>query len=282
MARSIKPLTLRRVVEAADLASREPCIDANLLSRKLEVRRRRAREILLELEQMNLLCRAGNGFSATDLTHKLLECYEKEDWHSIHDIFCEHNIFYRLLVNTLSDSSVALSKHELLQKLSAVGDLNFNVTSIDIVCDWAERLGSVQRNLYTNEYYLLSKQQPQSFSYEAERCYAKLNVELRPGLRLEYVEISRLREETCENLRMAREAFDKNLESMLQSRVGEVDLCGGPVTTSAKKIPSTLKIIERTGKQSILSPRYSVVKEGKGIEISGKLYHYVAFFHSGE
>jgi len=282
MARSIKPLTLRRIIETADLASREPWIDEDLLSRKLEVRKRRARAILFELEQMNLLSRTGNSFSATDFTRKLLERYEMEDWHGIHDIFCEHNSFYRLLVDALSDSPVAVSKRELLQKLSAVGHLNFNAATIDIVCDWAERLGLVQRNLYTNRYYLLSKQQPRNFSSEVERCYDQLNVELRPGLKLEYVEISRLREETCENLRMAREAFDKNLESMIQSRVGEVDLCGGPVTTSAKKVPSTLKIIERTGKQSVLSPKYSVIKEGKGIEISGKLFHYVAFFHGGE
>jgi len=282
MRKSIRPLTLRRVIEVADLASRGVRLNDDLLSHRLGVRKRRAREILLELSQRHLLSVTEGGFSATDAARDVLEHYEREDWYSVHNILYEHNDFYRLLIDTLSNSEVALSKQELLEKLSSVDDLNFNVTAADIVCDWAERLGTVQRNLYTNRYYLLSKDQSKDFASEIQRCYNALNIELRPGLKLEYIEIARLREDVCENLRIAREVFDKAFESMFRSMIGKIDLCGAPVTTTAKRIPSTIKIIERTGKQPILSPKYSVIREGKGIEISDKVYHYVALFHQGE
>ena len=282
MSRSIRPLTLRRIIETADLASQETCLDVDPLSHRLGVRKRRARDILLELAQMHLLSRSESSFTATDVARKVLAHYKREDWHSIHKILYEHHDFYRLLIDTLSNSPVALSKEELLQRLSTAKHLNFNITAIDTVCDWAERLGTVQRNLYTNRYYLLSRDQSQNFAFETQRCYDKLNVELRPGLKLEYVEIARLREDVCERLRIARELFDKAFESMVHSMVGKIDLCGAPVTTTAKRIPSTLKIIERNGKQPILSPKYSVIKEGKGVEISGRVYHYVAFFDGGE
>ena len=281
MNRSIRPLTLRRIIEVADLASQELRLNSDLLCRRLGVRKRRAREILLELAQMHFLSGSESCFSVTDIAREALEHYQREDWYGIHKILYEQNDFYRLLIDTLS-SPVALSKQELLQKLSAASHLNFNLTAIDTVCDWAERLATVQRNLYTNRYYLISKDQSHNFALETQRCYEKLNIELRPGLKLEYVEIARLREDVCENLRIAREVFDKAFESMIQSMVGKIDLCGAPITTTAKQIPSTLKIIERSGKQPILSPKYSVIREGKGIEISGRVYHYVAFFVGGE
>jgi hypothetical protein len=81
---------------------------------------------------------------------------------------------------------------------------------------------------------------------------------------------------------MTRAAFDAKLKSMLLNRVGDFDLCGGPITTTAKQIPSTLKIIERDGKSPILSLRYFVIKEGQGLDLDGRVYHYIAIFRRPE
>jgi hypothetical protein len=77
---------------------------------------------------------------------------------------------------------------------------------------------------------------------------------------------------------MKREAFDRLLEKVLQKSCGKIELCGAPITTMAKKSPSSLKSMKRGTKDSILSPEYLCSSEAQGIEINGKEYHYIAIF----
>jgi hypothetical protein len=57
-----------------------------------------------------------------------------------------------------------------------------------------------------------------------------------------------------------------------------MELSGAPLTTSAKESPTSLRFLERGEKENILSPQYKTIREGRGLKINGKLYHYIGIF----
>lgn len=280
MRRSIRPVTLRRIIEVASLAVRNGKIDQNTITNALNTTERRAREILLELQRMKALETQETFYVATPITEAIIKAYEIEDWKQLHKIFYENYEFYNVFVNSISEN--ALTKDEILTKLSDHTSLIFNKTAIDTLCNWAERLGQVQRNLHNNRYYPLKEEllDVDLFIAATERCYQDLNTELRPGLKLVYVEIARLREDVCEKLRIKRDVFDDLFKAMFRKFIGKIELCGAPLTTSAKHSPSSLRTMKKGEQHPILSPTFVTIREGKGVELNGKLYHYIAIFET--
>jgi hypothetical protein len=279
MRKSIRPVTLRRVIEVCSIALKEGVLDPAAISGQLNTTQRRSVEILSELQRMNALTQDKEGFfRASIVTKDVIRAYQNENWNGIHQILAENYDFYGAFVTALSRN--ALTKDELLSKLSADVDLNFNATAVDILCDWAERLGQVQRNLYNSKYYLLRERMVGFgiFLSEVQRCYNALNYSPRPGMKLVYTEIARLRESVCEALRIRREAFDDLLRELIRKFTGKVELSGAPVTTSAKKSPSSLRTMEKGEPHPILSPTFVSIREGKGLDFHGKLYQYIAVF----
>ena len=283
MRKSIRPITLRRIIETLSIALEDEYVSESSLSERLNISDRRARSILRELTRMNLLEVEGEYFRPTENGRYTLESYEREDWKKIHDILFENYDFYNVFINELSGGPARIME-DLLQKLSGRRDLAFNKTALDVLCDWAERLGQVQRNLYNNQFYLLqeSKVSCNTFVEAIEQCYHTLNLQDRPGIKLVYIEIARLRETVCEKLQVRREFFDTALEWLFLNNIGKMELSGAPLTTSAKESPTSLKMLEKGGKEAILSPKYKTIKEGKGLELGGKLYHYIAIFEKLE
>ncbi|MHA1833003.1 MAG: hypothetical protein ACTSV7_03360 [Candidatus Baldrarchaeia archaeon] len=277
--KSIRPVTLRRIIEVINLSLSHGKVESELLSNTLNIRKRRAKELLSELRDMNLLKEEEGFFLPTENSKRLIEFFEKEDWKSFHDLLVKNNFFYRLFTEAVF-KNLGLTKDEILNLLSSSSDLHFNRATIDILCDWAERLGCIQRNLYNGHYYAIEEKSIdlREFAKALSEKYSELNLEVKPGMRLEYIEVARLREEVCEHLKMRREEFDKILIKLIQEFTGKIELCGAPITTTAKKSPTSLKVIERVGKEPILSLKYKVLKEGKGVELNGKIYHYIAIF----
>ena len=158
-------------------------------------------------------------------------------------------------------------------------ELNFNRTAIDVLCDWSERLGIIQRNLYTGQYYLANENPNiDDFATSLQTIYEEFNVKPRPGIRQEYVEVARVREFLCEKLKTKREIFDLLFGQVFKRSCGKIELSGAPITSMAKSSPTTLKKMERGMKDSILSPRFICLSEARGIEINGKEYQYIAIF----
>jgi len=279
MRKSIRPINLRRIIELASIAIDEGKITENLVSKKLNTSQKQARELLRELSRMNLLKVELEYFIPTEKSREILYYYERENWEGIHNFLFMNYDFYNIFITKLSKGPPRL-KDELLNELSHIEDIVYNNTAIDILCDWAERLGQVQRNLYNNKYYLLRKEEitHQHFLKVIEECYSNLNVKTRPGIKIIYVEIARLRELVCEYLKIKRDIFDKFLEHLFLKNIGRMELSGAPLTTSAKKSPTSLKFLERGEKENILSPQYKTIREGRGLEVNGKLYHYIGIF----
>jgi len=278
---SIRPVTLRRVIETLDLSIREKCVDSSALSEKLKTTRRRAQEILLEVERMRFLGSKNNAFTPTKIAFDFLDAFNQENWEKIHAILSSNYSFYGTFVDILqrNTSYGGFEKSDLLKILANESRLNFNITAIDVLCDWAERLGVVQRNLYTNRYYLTNNTAGfTEFVSFLQSTYEELNIKPRPGLKQEYVEIAKLREHVCEKLKIKRETFDLLFADVFKKSFGKIELCGAPITSIAKKSPTSLKKVRKGLKDSILSPQFICQKESRGIEIKGKEYHYVAIF----
>ncbi|KPV62741.1 MAG: hypothetical protein AOA65_1636 [Candidatus Bathyarchaeota archaeon BA1] len=105
------------------------------------------------------------------------------------------------------------------------------------------------------------KPDPDLFTTTTERCYQKLNTELRPGLKLVYVEIDRLRKDVCTEIGINEDDFDDLLKAMLRKFVGKMELAGAPPTMPS---PTTRSA--------------HITREGRGLELDGKLYYYIAIF----
>lgn len=278
MRRSIRPVTLRRVIETCDLALKKGKLEVESLCDVLGTTKRHGKEIVDELKRMNLLEPEDNMYIPTSVAESLIKAYQKGDWKSIHAIFLGNYRFYKAFIDSILKDP--LTKDEILHKLSDLEDMIFNKTALDMLCDWAERLSQVQRSLFTNRYYIIHDNTVQFnlFVDVLQNCYEALNCELRPGLKLVYVEVSRLREKVCEKLRIKRCLFDDLFGQVAGKFIGKMELCGAPLTTSAKKSPTSIRKMKRGGKNPVLSPTFTTIKEGKGVELDGKQYHYVAIF----
>jgi len=279
---SIRPVTLRRVIETLDLSIKEGCLDPSVLSAKLRTTQRRAQEILLEIERMKFLeGDKDKKFSPNKIAAGFIDAFNHEKWERMHDMLLKNYVFYRVFVDRLQRdvSQSGFTKSDLLAIFVSEPQLSFNPTTIDVLCDWAERLGVVQRNLYTNRYYITNNVIDfQEFITFLQTTYEELNIKLRPGVKQKYVEIAKLREHVCEGLKIKREAFDFLFTDIFKKSYGRIELSGAPFTSIAKKSPTSLKKVKKGMKDSILSPQFICLKEGRGIEINGKEYHYVAIF----
>jgi len=278
---SIRPVTLRRVIETLDLSIRKGSIDQFLVSSKLKTTEKRAQEILLEMERMNFLKAQGKGFTPNKIAYDFLDAFEQEKFDEMHEILMKNYDFYRRFVESLRESTHVngLSKSDLLSLLKSDSQLSFNKAAVDVLCDWTERLGVIQRNLDKNTYYNVTNKATLTEFVEAlENSYNELNNKPRPGLKQQYVEIPKLRESVCEKLKISRKVFDLFFLNIFKKSLGKMELCGAPITTSAKKSRISLKKMKKSLKDKILSPHFVLLKEKKGIEIKRREYYYVAIF----
>jgi hypothetical protein len=280
---SIRPVTLRRIIETLDLSLKMKYVNSTALAAKLGTTRRRGQEILLEIQRMRFLEGDGNDFSPNKDAVDFVEAFNREDWQSMHAILSRNYPFYRIFIDALQTNTPGKSftKSDLAKTLVNEPQLNFNATAIDVLCDWSERLGAVQRNPYTNMYYLANNTiNFAEFIAYLHSTYEELNVKPRPGLRQEYVEIARLRENVCEKSNIRREIFDSFFTEVFKRAYGKMELCGAPITSIAKNSPSSIKKMEKGLRDSILSPQFVCLREASGIEINGKEYYYLAIFDS--
>ena len=279
--KTIRPVTLRRVVEICSLASISKGIDVLVASQKLGVSNSRAEEIVLEVEKMGLLTRFEKNHLPNDKTAQFLGYFENEKWERIHDYFLKNYIFYQdfifVLESHINDEKVLTIDEIKID--SANRQLSLNQTAVEVVSDWCDRLGIIQRHLYNRRLYLARmKPELQTFKNALAKHYQEVSrTRLRRGI---FVEIPMIREDLCERLKIARKVFDELLRAVYLENVGRMELSGAPIITLAKKSPLSEKKIIRNGKAAILSPKYEIQKDREGLLVGQKTYYYMAM-HEG-
>ncbi|MEM2112072.1 MAG: hypothetical protein QXX08_09395 [Candidatus Bathyarchaeia archaeon] len=277
--KTMRPVTLKRVIEICSLASKNKVINASIVSEKLRVSRSRAEEIILEVRKMELLESLGDGYAAKRTTEEFLEHFEHEQWDKIHEYFLENYQFYGdyfTILNAHINDEKGLSLEEIKEE-STGRQLSLNQTAIEVLSDWCDRLGTIQRNLYTRRVYAL-KADIELKIFEKVLCksYQVLSTQnRRKGV---FVEIPELREEICEHLKISRKAFDEKLHTIYLNNVGRIELSGAPLMTLAKKSPLTERKMKHVGKTALLSPKYEIKREREGLTVGQRVYYYLAIY----
>ncbi|WP_134668612.1 hypothetical protein [Halorussus marinus] len=279
---TIRPVTLSRLVELTHACDDDEKTTEDLET-ALDVSHRRARETVLEAKRIDLLDERESDdvsfYETTAIGEAFLEAIQDEDWQQVSSILATRSPHYGAFLEVLeklepADLDTLLEKLEEDQKYTPY---SFNQTGIEVVGDWAERLGRVQRNAFTGSYYLTSQSSiPDNFPFVVLDAYDHLEQTAGVDLRQRYLSIPQLREEVCERVGCSREGFDEALVALCQQNVGKLELSGAPMDTEAKDSALGIKRISLTDEGTLVSTSQSTQQVMSGVELYDKQYYYLA------
>lgn len=279
---TVRPVTLSRLVELTHACegSAQP---TERLAASLDVSRRRARETILEAKRLSLLSEDESGdnpvYTTTSVGEAFLSAIRAEDWDQVSTILATRSPHYKAFLDALekaehADLDTLLERLEESQQFSSY---SFNQTGIEVVGDWAERLGCVQRNAFTGSYYLAGRSGvPSNFHSILLAVYDDLEQTAGVDLRQRYLSVPRLREDICERIGCGRTEFDEALLALCQQNVGKLELSGAPMDTAAKDATLGIKRIELSDEGTLVSTSQSTQQVMAGVELYDKQYYYLA------
>jgi len=280
---TVRPVTLARLVELS-----HSCVSdgktTNEIETTLNVTHRRARETILEAVRINLLETVEtkaevDRYETTDVGQSFLNAVQAEKWHTVSNILENRSPHYRAFLQVLNKEH-PISPDNLLEKLQADFELSpytFNQTSIDVVGDWAERLGRIHRNAFSGTYYPVARSDvPTNFPFILLAVFDELESRAGVDLRQRYLSIPELREAACEHIGCTRAAFDTALVDLVSQNVGKLELSGAPIDTGAKDARFGIKEIELADSDGLVSTSQSTERVMAGVEQFDKHYYYLA------
>ena len=276
MRASMRPITLGRVVETVYLSESQNGLDCSLLQEKCGVSHRRAKEILDEVIRMGLLQAVADRFQATSLG-KDYSAVRRGTWEQVHQVLLKYTFysdFYKTLVQYGS-----IEPEQLLPRLKETPS-SFNQASLSVLCDWVERVGSAQRNVFTNVYYPVYAMTAPMLP-EFLCVYDELNTRAGLSLRQRYVEIPKIRELVCERLKIRRCDFDEEFLRLYRNNIGTIELSGAPTPTHAKATSKHIKSLIFTEMPDEMTMKLTSERFLKGIICDSKQYYFVAV-HGGD
>ena len=279
---TVRPVTLARLVETTHLCASEPRTTGDIES-TLGVTHRRARETLLEAIRIGLIdeddsCEPSD-YTTTHVGERFVSAVREEDWGTVSDLLATHSPHYGAFlraIESVAPASLGVILEELENK-EEHSHQTYNQTSVEVVGDWAERLGAIQRNAFTGNYYPIENQEVAGdFQYNFLQVYDDLEETAGVSLRQRYLSIPELREEFCERCRCTRQVFDDSLRMLADQNVGKLELSGAPIDTAAKDAKLGIKEITLDGNEGLVSTTQSTERVMAGIEQFGKQYYYLA------
>ncbi|MBZ6495805.1 hypothetical protein [Natrinema longum] len=279
---TIRPVTLSRLVELT-----HACEDGDKTTEDfetaLDVSHRRARETVLEAKRIDLLDERESDddsyYGTTAIGEAFLEAIRDENWQQVSSILATRSPHYGTFLEVLeqlepTDLDTLL---ECLEENQKYTPYSFNQTGIEVVGDWAERLGRVQRNAFTGSYYLTSQSSiPDNFPFVVLDAYDHLEQTAGVDLRQRYLSIPQLREEVCERIGCSRAGFNEALVALCQQNVGKLELSGAPMDTEAKDSALGIKRISVADEGTLVSTSQSTQQVMSGVELYDKQYYYLA------
>ena len=274
----MRPLNLGRLVDISRITQDTPEITSAEVSTTLSCSESRAVEILDEMCDLHLMEKNEKSYITTPIIQKFREAIIHENWEAVHCIFQDHTHYRAFYDMVCQQGSATLNK--LFDELNKQGTPHFNRTSMDVVSDWAERIGSVQRNVQTGEIYPVL-QNSIDFKSMLLETYQELNYTHANFMRQTYVEIPKLRETLCQRTFLSRSNFDILLISLCLKNIGKLELSGAPLTTHAKKTAKKIKHVSAISYSDRLSMKLTSDQYLSGIQINGRVYYYLAY-HGGE
>ena len=279
---TVRPVTLSRLAELTH-ACETNWKGTEDLETELDVSHRRARETILEAKRISLLSEDDSGdepiYTTTGVGSSFLEAIQDEDWERVNSILETRSPHYGSYIEALEEVESADADTLLtwLEENNEFSIYSYNQTSIEVLGDWAERLGRVQRNAFTGTYYLAERGRiPSHFHYLFLNVYDELEETAGVDLRQRYLSIPQLRETVCEQLGCTRDEFDEALLELCGQNVGKLELSGAPMDTGAKEAALGIKQIELSEEDDLVSTSQSTQQVMAGVEQHGKKYYYLA------
>jgi len=276
--KTIRPVTIRRIIEICGIVEKQK-VNVKTVSEILNLSISRSREILLESERMGLLTRTEKIWTANKNTENFLRYYKENQWHKIHEYFLKNYIFYKEFIQLLErhkKEEKGRSINEIVKE-TAESNSNLNQTAIEVLADWCQRLGVIQRHLYTGRLYLIEKEKictEKEFLSTLIKIYREKTCS--KWHRKTFLEIPLAREELCERLKIARSVFDKLMKQIYLKNIGKIELSGAPIITHSKKSPLSEKKMVYEEENALISPRFKLKKEREGLTIGRKFHYYLA------
>lgn len=281
---TVRPVTLARLVEATHVCEGKSHTTVEFES-ALGVSHRRARETILEAVRIGLMTEHDPGdeeepwYMATIVGKQFLDAVRDENWTRVSDILETRSPHYNAFLSALGEITPA-TLAEILVELEEHEEhtgRSYNQTSIEVLGDWAERLGRVQRNAFTGSYYPLERDDtPVNFPYLLLSLFDDLEQTAGVALRQRYLSIPKLREHFCERVGCTREAFDESLLVLAQQNVGRIELSGAPIDTGAKDAKLGIKSMALAEGSGLVSTDQSTEQVMRGVKQFGKQYYYLA------
>jgi hypothetical protein len=282
---TIRPVTLARLVETTNICENGPRTVEDIEA-ALDVTHRRARETTLETLRIGLLgSKHQEGedetYESTYIGDRFLNAVRAEEWSKVSDVLATQSPHYSAFLEAL-DNVAPASLEVVLEELESLEEFtnySYNQTSVEVVGDWAERLGTVQRNSFTGSYYSVERNGvPSNFPFALLAVYDDLEETAGVDLRQRYLSIPLLREHFCERHGCPRSVFDEALRRLAQRNVGRLELSGAPMDTGAKEAQLGIKEIELGSETGLVTTDQSTERVMAGIEQFGKQYYYLAVY----
>lgn len=275
---TIRPVTLARLVEATYLCG-ESTRTTNDIEPELDITHRRARSVLLETQRIGFVEEVQDStYEQTTSGEKLIMTVQNENWTRVSSILATHSPHYRAFINTVEKTGpVELDKalqHLETQAMST--PYTYNRTSVELLSDWGERLGPVQRNAFTGEYYIAQLTTvPDNFDQIVLEIYHNLEETTGIGIRQRHLSIPRIREMLCMKIGVTRDAIDEALCELSKQNVGKIELSGAPIDTGAKNAAYGIKQLNLSDKEGLISTSHSTDRIMAGVEQFNKRYYYL-------
>jgi hypothetical protein len=280
---TMRPVTLPRLVEVTHTCADGPTATADVEAR-LDVSRRRARSTILEALRTGLIKIDDSDadtpvYEATSTGTAFIDAVQTEAWDELSTILRTRSPHYGIFLEVLEETH-PIDLDDLLVELEAATEYDthtFNEATIDVVGDWAERLGRVNRNAFTGAYYPVKRSDvPDNFPFVLLSVFDDLEAGAGVDLRQRYLSIPELRETVCERLCCRRAAFDDTLIDLVGQNVGKLELSGAPIDTGAKEAQYGIKQIAPSSADGLVSTTQSTEAVMAGVEQFDKRYYYLA------
>ncbi len=279
---TIRPVTLGRLVELTHLCD-ETKRTTTELETALDVTHRRARETVLEACRIELLTEHDDGdeplYSTTEVGESFLNAIRAENWRGAESVLSTWSPHYGAFIDVIEEEE-RIDLDGILDRLQETQEFtpySFNRTSVEVVGDWAERLGRVQRHAFSGRYYLVEGMDlPANFHFVLLETFDDLEQTAGVDLRERYLSIPQLREAICERLGCERDRFDRGLLALCRQNVGKLELSGAPMDTAAKDATLGIKRIELADDGDLVTTSQSTRQVMDGVNLYGKQYYYLA------
>ena len=283
---TVRPVNLGRLTELTYLCDQGPRTTENIET-SLEVSHRRARETILETLRIGLIEEFNNendgpeSYQTTVIGDGLLSAVRNEAWETVSTILSTHSPHYRAFLGAVDEADPATLSNvlEVLEANAEFTPYTYNQTSVELLGDWAERLGTIQRNAFTGEFYRAERSDiPSNFGFVMLAVYDDLDQTAGVNLRQHHISIPKLREFTCQRLGCQRGMFDDGLLALVGQNIGHVELSGAPLDTAAKDSPRGIRQIDLSEDESLVSTSQTTDRVMAGVEQFGKQYYYFAVY----